>query len=60
MRADPHEMTNLNDHPAYQDIKRDLVRRMWRFADGEDDMIFNSYATVALAPWGPADAWRED
>ncbi len=60
LRSDPHEMVNLQEHPDYQEIKRDLVDRMWRFAAREDDMIFNPYATVALAPWGPADAWREE
>lgn len=58
LRNDPHEMVNLSEHPDYQDVKRDLVRRMWRFAGREDDIIFNPYATVAFAPWGPADALR--
>jgi len=59
LRKDPHEMVNLNDDPHYQEVKRDLVRRMWEFAAREDDeIIFNSYATVALAPWGPAEALR--
>ncbi len=56
LRHDPHEMINLAAHPDYQEIKKDLVRRMWRFADQEQDIIFNSYATVALAPWGPGIA----
>ncbi len=56
LRNDPHEMVNLADRPEYQEIQHDLVRRMWRFAAREQDMIFNPYGTVALAPWGPADA----
>lgn len=56
LRHDPHEMVNRIDDPAYADVKRDLVQRMWRFAAREADMIFNPYGTVALAPWGPADA----
>jgi hypothetical protein len=32
---------------------------MWRFAAQTDDHIFNPYATVAFAPWGPADAFAE-
>lgn len=60
LREDPHEMVNLSDRPECQSIKRDLVRRMWRFAAREDDIIFNPYATVALAPWGPADALASD
>jgi arylsulfatase A-like enzyme len=58
LRNDPYEMRNLNDHPDYQEVKRDLVRRMWRFAGKEDDIIFNPYPTTALAPWGPADALK--
>lgn len=55
-RADPHELINLAARPEHEAVKRDLVRRMWRFAEQEnDDLIFNAYATVALAPFGPAD-----
>jgi hypothetical protein len=29
---------------------------MWRFAAQErDELIFNQYPTVALAPWGPVE-----
>lgn len=57
LRNDPLEMTNLASDPAYQEIKHELVRRMWRFAaDQDDELIMNPYYTVALAPWGPADA----
>lgn len=57
LRRDPHELVNVAEQDEYQDIKRDMVRRMWRFAAREDDnLIFNPYGTVALAPWGPADA----
>lgn len=59
LRHDPHELINLSDHPDYQEIKRDLVGRMWRFADREKDIIFNPYVTVALAPWGPAVGLEE-
>ena len=59
LQRDPHEMVNLADDPKYAEVKRELVRRMWRFGAREDDIIFNPYATVALAPWGPADALVE-
>ena len=57
---DPHEMVNVAGDPAYEPIKRDLVRRMWRFARRERDGAINGYITVSLAPWGPAEAFRED
>jgi arylsulfatase A-like enzyme len=58
LRADPDEMNNLAAAPAYEEIKRDMCRRMWRFAYREDDSAINPYITVSLAPYGPAEAFR--
>ena len=60
LKADPHERVNLAGRREYDEVKRDLVGRMWRFAARTQDHIFNPYATVALAPWGPADAFRDE
>jgi arylsulfatase A-like enzyme len=57
LRRDPFELENLAGDRAWDATKRELARKMWQFAaDQHDDMLFNSYGTVALAPWGPADA----
>lgn len=57
LRSDPHEIQNRAADPAYRDVKRELVGRMWRFAAREQDgRIFNAYPTVSLAPFGPGDA----
>jgi hypothetical protein len=56
----PHELVNLASRREYDEVKRDLVRKMWRFAAETDDHIFNPYATVAFAPWGPADAFHAE
>lgn len=53
LRNDPHEMLNLAQDAKYQDIKLEMVKRMWKFACKEKDIIGNKYFTVALAPWGP-------
>lgn len=58
LRRDPDEMTNLAADPAYDEVKRDLCRRLWQFACAEDDTAINSYITVGLAPYGPAEAFR--
>ena len=58
LRLDPDEMVNRADDPAYEDIKRDMCRRMWRFAHDENDSATNAYVTVGLAPYGPAEAFR--
>lgn len=59
LRNDPYEMLNLTDDPKYLEAKRDLVKRMWRFAYEQNDIIGNKYFTVALAPWGPSIALEE-
>jgi arylsulfatase A-like enzyme len=58
LRADPHEMRNLADDPAYESVKRAMCGRMWRFAYRENDAAINPYITVGLAPYGPAEAFR--
>ncbi|MBX3012934.1 MAG: sulfatase-like hydrolase/transferase [Caldilineaceae bacterium] len=55
LRTDPDELNNVAERSDYQAIKQGLVRKMWHFAAEEEDIIFNPYATVGLAPWGPAD-----
>ncbi len=58
LRADPDEMRNLADDPAYGPVVRAMCGRMWRFAYREDDSAINPYITVGLAPYGPAEAFR--
>lgn len=55
LRQDPHEMVNRAEQPGYATVKRELVRKMWEFAAREQDIIFNPYGTVGLAPWGPGE-----
>jgi arylsulfatase A-like enzyme len=57
---DQDEMTNLAADPDMAPIRRDMLRRMWRFACREQDSAINSYITVGLAPLGPAEAFRND
>lgn len=40
-------------HSGLADIRRDLLKRMWKFAQTHKDQIFNPYITVAMAPYGP-------
>ncbi len=39
--------------PDLADVRRDLLQRMWKFAQEHKDQIFNPYITVAMAPYGP-------
>ena len=53
LRADPHELRNLARDPAHAAIMEQMCRRLWDFAEAEDDTMNNDYWTVALAPHGP-------
>jgi len=57
LSKDPYEMNNLADDPAYEDIKKELCRRMWIFAKEQDDPMINCYVTVGIAPVGPASVF---
>ncbi len=59
LHADPHEVRNLAGDPSYEQVKRDMCARLWRFAHRQDDTAINQYITVALAPYGPAEAFRQ-
>ncbi len=58
LRSDPYEMKNLSDDPSYEEIKREMCKRMWKFAKQEEDSATNGYITVGLAPYGPAEAFK--
>ncbi|MGC9319075.1 MAG: sulfatase-like hydrolase/transferase [Armatimonadota bacterium] len=37
------------------EVRREMLGRMWRFAAEREDTIFNPYFTVALAPYGSGE-----
>ncbi|MHB8889682.1 MAG: sulfatase-like hydrolase/transferase [Acidobacteriaceae bacterium] len=39
--------------PHLAEVRRDMLKRMWKFAQEHKDQIFNPYITVAMAPFGP-------
>jgi arylsulfatase A-like enzyme len=53
LERDPYETRNLNDDPAYQEVKRDLIARLWRWAQETGDIINNAYPLNAILPFGP-------
>lgn len=57
LQSDPDELVNLANDPTYEDIKRDLCGRMWRFAYQEDDTsLLNPSRRLRAAPTRRA-AW---
>ncbi|HEY2587344.1 MAG TPA: sulfatase-like hydrolase/transferase [Tepidisphaeraceae bacterium] len=59
LEADPGETKNLASGPKYRDVVREMCRRLWRFAFEHKDVAINDYILVALAPFGPAEAFRK-
>jgi arylsulfatase A-like enzyme len=70
LRSDPAETKNLLgvepgvpanriSNQEHREVARDLIQKMWRFAEANDDHVFNQYCTVAMAPWGPAEGLRD-
>ena len=57
--GDPHEMVNRSADPAWAAVKREMAGCMWRAMEREGDTANNGYITVGLAPWGPAEAFRD-
>jgi arylsulfatase A-like enzyme len=39
LETDPHELTNLVDHPEYQDVRQDLAERLGDWMERTDDDI---------------------
>jgi len=60
LESDPGETINRIDDPDCADIIRQLSRRLWQFAQATDDVCINPYIMVALAPYGPSEAFRSD
>ena len=58
LNADPQEVRNEIDNPAHADRVRALYRLLWQFAAEHGDTCINPYIMVALARFGPAEAFR--
>jgi arylsulfatase A-like enzyme len=39
--------------PDLAEVRRGLLKQMWKFAQEHKDQVFNPYITVAMAPLGP-------
>ena len=57
LRGSGEETTDRSVWPPLPDaldaVRRDLLAKMWEFAQAHNDQIFNDYITVAMAPYGP-------
>ena len=60
LEYDRHEMKNLSRDTGYDNIKRELIKRIWQFAYEHKDVCINPYIMVSLAPYGPAIAFEKE
>lgn len=58
LQADPNEMNNLYGKPEYDQIVKELSKRIWSFAHSVGDVCINPYIMVGLAPYGPGVAFE--
>ncbi|MGO8792440.1 MAG: hypothetical protein ACLQVL_34345 [Terriglobia bacterium] len=53
-------LKNSRDHrwpllsSRLDEVERDLLKRMWKFGQEHEDIMFNLNLTVATVPYGPA------
>lgn len=54
---DPDELMNVSEHPAYQQKKNDLCRKMWECIKGTEDttLMDAEYFLLRIAPVGPGE-----
>ena len=55
LTADPHELRNLTDDPAYAEKKKELCKKMWKTVIDTDDssLADAGYFLMRFAPVGP-------
>lgn len=58
LKTDPGELVNLHDEDGYEDIKLELYRRIWRFAESVNDFPSCNYIMTGLAEYGPGVAFE--
>lgn len=59
LENDPFERRNLINNPELKNVRRELLVKLWKWAEKTEDFIENSYPTVALVPIGPYPRLRK-
>lgn len=60
LKNDPLEMHNLINEERYQEIVKELCKKMWKFAQKTKDNCTCPYIMVSLAPYGPGIVWEKE
>ena len=52
LENDPHQMKNLATDPAYEEVKKEMYTRIWKFGFDHGEHLVNDYIMTALADYG--------
>jgi arylsulfatase A-like enzyme len=52
LESDPGQMKNLADDTAYEDVKKEMYTRIWKFGFDHGEHLVNDYIMTALADYG--------
>ncbi len=58
LAQDPLEMNNLINATEYQETIKQMMKRIWRFAEENHDTCINPYIMVRFASYGPGAAFE--
>ncbi len=53
LENDPGQMKNLAADPAYEEIKKEMYTRIWKYGLEHGEHLVNDYIMTALADYGP-------
>lgn len=53
LELDPGETKNLASDPQFDEIKKELYQKIWRFARKTDDVCVHPYIFCSIADYGP-------
>lgn len=53
MENDPEQITNLINNPDYDNVLKEMAKKLWKFAYEHNDVFVNKYIMVAHAKYGP-------
>ena len=52
LENDPHQIKNLAVDPAYEEVKKEMYTRIWKFGFDHGEHLVNDYIMTALSDYG--------
>jgi arylsulfatase A-like enzyme len=58
LESDPGQMNNLAANSAYEEVKKEMYTRIWKFGFEHDEHLVNDYIMTALSDYGSGFALK--